>query len=302
MIDVVVIGGGPAGMSAALVAGRGKKQVLLIDEEKPRNAVTHASHAFLTQDGIKPEVFRDKGRKDLLKYPTISINIGKVLSVEKAEEGSFNVTAEPGEVIQTKNVVLATGLKEKLPDVQGIEDYYGSSIFSCPFCDGWEMKDKPLILITESSVGLHSAKLLKNWTNDLIIATNGNDVFDADQKRALELNDIRLIEEQIIELDGRDGELQGVVFESGEKINMSGGFCTTILDNKLSFIDHLDIEVDEAGYILTDSMGHTNVKGVYAAGEITGPGPSQLVIAASQGHMAGIGIITDSSEAAFHDM
>lgn len=297
MMDVVVIGEGPAGMSAALVAGRGKKQDLLIDEEKPRNAVTHASHAFLTQDGIKPEVFREKGRKDLLKYPTISIKTDKVLSVEKAEEGSFEITVESGENITTKNVVLAAGLKEKLPDVKGIEDYYGSSIFSCPFCDGWEMKEKPLILITESSVGLYSAKLLKNWTDELIVATNGIEVFDAEQKKLLELNDIRLIEERIVELDGVDGELQGVAFESREKINISGGFCTTLLDKKFSFIDSLDIELTEAGFVVTDSLGRTNVKGIYAAGEITGP--SQLIVSASQGHMAGIGIITDSSEAAF---
>ncbi len=302
MKDVVVIGGGPAGMSAALVLGRGKKQVLLIDEEKPRNAVTHASHAFLTQDGISPADFRDKGRKDLLKYPTISIKTDKVQSIEKSEVDSFKVTVESGETIDTKNVVLAAGLKETLPNVEGIEHYYGTSIFSCPFCDGWEMKDKPLILITETITGLHVSQLLKNWTNDLIVATNGNDVFDADQKKILENNQIRLIEERIIALGGAEGELQGVAFESGEKINISGGFCTTVMDNHLSFIDQLDIEVDEAGYIMTDSMGHTNVKGIYAAGEITGPGPSQLIIAASQGHMAGIGVISDSSEAAFNGM
>lgn len=233
----------------------------------------------------------------MLKYPTISIKTDKVLSVEKAEEGSFEITVESGENITTKNVVLAAGLKEKLPDVKGIEDYYGSSIFSCPFCDGWEMKEKPLILITESSVGLHSAKLLKNWTDELIVATNGIEVFDAEQKKLLELNDIRLIEERIVELDGVDGELQGVAFESREKINIYGGFCTTLLDKKFSFIDSLDIELTEAGFVVTDSLGRTNVKGIYAAGEITGP--SQLIVSASQGHMAGIGIITDSSEAAF---
>lgn len=299
MIDVIVIGGGPAGMSAALVVGRGKKQVLLIDEEKPRNAATHASHAFLTQDGIEPEVFRDKGRRDLLKYPTISIKTDKVLSIEKTVEGSFKVTIESGEILHTKNIVLATGVKETLPDVKRIENYYGTSIFSCPFCDGWEMKDKSLILITESIVGLHVAELLKNWTDDLIVATNGNEVFDADQKRLLEINNIRLIEERIIELDGIEGELQGIVFENGEKIKRSGGFCTTVLDNKLSCIDQLDLEVDEAGYIMTDAMGHTNIKGIYAAGEITGPEPSQLIISASQGHLAGIGIITESCEEAF---
>src|SRR5699024_4571788 len=127
-----------------------RKQVLLIDEEKPRNAVTHESHAFLTRDGIKPEVFREKGRRDLLKYPTISIKKSKILSIEKTLEDSFELTDESGKIINTKSVVLATGVTETLPNVKGIENYYGSSIFSCPFCDGWEMKDRPLILIAES--------------------------------------------------------------------------------------------------------------------------------------------------------
>ncbi|MBM6613820.1 NAD(P)/FAD-dependent oxidoreductase [Desemzia sp. RIT804] len=297
MIDVVIIGGGPAGMSAALVGGRGRKQVLLIDEEKPRNAVTHETHGFLTRDGIKPEVFREKGRRDLLKYPTISIKRGKILSIEKTMEDSFELTTQSRETIHTKNIVLATGVKETLPDVKGIENYYGNSIFSCPFCDGWEMKDRPLVLIAESIQALHVAKLLKNWTDDLIVATNGNTVFDADQKKFLKINNIRLIEERIIELKGAEGELQGVVFESGEEIKRSGGFCTTVLDNKLPFIEQLGLEVNEAGFVITDIMGHTNIKGIYAAGEITGL--SQLIVSASQGHMAGAGIIVDSCEAAF---
>ncbi|MFL2099851.1 NAD(P)/FAD-dependent oxidoreductase [Desemzia sp. FAM 23991] len=297
MMDVVVIGGGPAGMSAALVAGRGKKQVLLIDEEKPRNAVTHETHAFLTRDNIKPEDFRAKGRRDLLQYPTISIKKGKILSIKKTLKDSFELTTESGETFHTKNIVLATGVKETLPNVKGIENYYGSSIFSCPFCDGWEMKDKPLVLIAESIQALHVTKLLKNWTDDLIVATNGKTVFDGEQKKVLEINHIRLIEERIVELIGTSGELQGVVFESGEEINRSGGFCTTVLDNKLPFIEQLGIEVNEAGFIMTDIMGHTNIKGIYAAGEITGP--SQLIVSASQGHMAGAGIIADSSEATF---
>lgn len=183
MIDVVVIGGGPAGMSTALVVGRGKKNVVLIDENKPRNAVTKESHAFLTRDNIEPAVFKEKGRRDLLRYPTISIKDGRVLTIEKNEQELFELTTENREVFQAKNVVITTGLKETLPAVSGIENYYGTSLFSCPFCDGWEMKDKPLILIAESAQALHVTKLLKNWTDDLIVTTNGNSVFDANQKK-----------------------------------------------------------------------------------------------------------------------
>lgn len=298
MFDVVIIGGGPAGMSAALVAGRGKQTVLLIDEEKPRNAVTNESHAFLTRDGIKPEDFRKKGRQDLLKYPSITIENDRVKSIERLSDDTFELTTHSGSNIKTKRILLATGLKETLPDVKNIENYYGTSIFSCPFCDGWEMKDHSLVLILESIQTLHLIKLLKNWTDDLVIATNGNYFLDNEQKETLKLNNIRYIEERIIELKGDNGELQSVIFENGEELVRTGGFCTTVLDNTLPFIEQLGIEVNDSGYITTDMMGHTNIPGVYAAGEITGP-PSQLIVSASQGHMVGIAIITESSHAQF---
>ncbi|MGO4928683.1 NAD(P)/FAD-dependent oxidoreductase [Fundicoccus sp. Sow4_F4] len=297
MFDVVIIGGGPAGMSAALVAGRGKQNVLLIDEEKPRNAVTKESHAFLTRDGIKPEEFREKGRQDLLKYPSISIKNDRVRAIVKLTDDSFELTTQSGVNIHTKNIVLATGLKETLPDVKSIEHYYGTSIFSCPFCDGWEMKEHSLILIIESIQAFHLTKLLKNWTDDLVIATNGNYFLNSEQKENLALNNIRLIEDKIVELKGDQGQLQSVTFETGEELVRTGGFCATVLDNTLPFIEQLGIEVNDFGYITTDMMGHTSIPGIYAAGEITGP--SQLIVSASQGHMAGIGIIADSSEAHF---
>lgn len=297
MLDVVIIGGGPAGMSAALVAGRGKLNVLLIDEEKPRNAVTKESHAFLTRDGITPADFREKGRQDLLKYPSISIKNDRVISIVKLADDSFEMNTNSGGVVHTKNIVLATGLKETLPDVKDISNYYGTSIFSCPFCDGWEMKDRSLILILETNQAFHMTHLIKNWTNDLVVATNGQLFLDEEQKERLTLNNIRFIEEKIVELEGANGELQSVNFESGEKLERSGGFCATVLDNTLPFIEQLGIEITDFGFISTDMMGHTNIPGIYAAGEITGP--SQLIVSASQGHMAGIGIIADTSQANF---
>ncbi|TLQ48965.1 NAD(P)/FAD-dependent oxidoreductase [Ruoffia tabacinasalis] len=298
MIDVLVIGGGPAGMGAALVAGRGRMEVVLIDDEKPRNAVTQESHAFLTRDGITPEDFRLAGRSDLLKYPNISVKPGRVKSIERKEDETFEVTTDAGEFIRTKNIVLATGLSETLPKVEDIEKYYGRSLFSCPFCDGWEMKEQPLVLIAETSQALHVVQLLTNWTDDLVVATNGLVVFDSEQKALLERNNIRLIEDTIRELKGSDGQLESVHFEGGEILERTGGFITTELKHPMPFIEQLDLEVSEAGFVVTNMMGQTNIPGIYAAGEITGP--SQLIVSASQGHMAGIGIIAQASQANFN--
>lgn len=298
MIDVLVIGGGPAGMGAALVAGRGRMEVVLIDDEKPRNAVTQESHAFLTRDGITPEDFRLAGRSDLLKYPNISVKPGRVKSIERKEDETFEVTTDAGEFIRTKNIVLATGLSETLPKVEDIEKYYGRSLFSCPFCDGWEMKEQPLVLIAETSQALHVVQLLTNWTDDLVVATNGLVVFDSEQKALLERNNIRLIEDTIRELKGSDGQLESVHFEGGEILERTGSFITTELKHPMPFIEQLDLEVSEAGFVVTNMMGQTNIPGIYAAGEITGP--SQLIVSASQGHMAGIGIIAQASQANFN--
>ena len=298
MIDVLVIGGGPAGMGAALVAGRGRMEVVLIDDEKPRNAVTQESHALLTRDGITPEDVRLAGRCALLKYPNISVKPGRVKSIERKEDETFEVTTDAGEFIRTKNIVLATGLSETLPKVEDIEKYYGRSLFSCPFCDGWEMKEQPLVLIAETSQALHVVQLLTNWTDDLVVATNGLVVFDSEQKALLERNNIRLIEDTIRELKGSDGQLESVHFEGGEILERTGGFITTELKHPMPFIEQLDLEVSEAGFVVTNMMGQTNIPGIYAAGEITGP--SQLIVSASQGHTAGIGIIAQASQANFN--
>lgn len=297
MLDVVVIGGGPAGMSAALSSGRGKNQVMLIDEEKPRNAVTKHTHGFLTNDGVSPSTFRERGRADLLNYPNINIKKDRVTSIEPNEEESFVIHTQAGKKFVSHKIILTTGLKETLPNVERIQEYYGKSIFSCPFCDGWEMKDQALILIIENAEFFHSIKLLKNWTDDLIVATNGYHLFNNEQKQAIRRNHIRLIEEKIDQLKGENGQLNAVTFKDGTEIKRTGGFCGTHLENRNLLFKKLGLETDDAGYVLTDRMGKTNIKGIYAAGEITGP--SQLIVSAGQGHMAGIGTIMDNSEEKF---
>lgn len=300
MIDVTVIGGGPAGMAAALVAGRGRKQVVLFDEEIPRNRVTHESHAYLTRDGVTPAEFRQAGRKDLEKYPTIQTEKKRVVSIERIKETNhFMLKTDTIETIETKRVILTTGLKETLPNVPSIHYFYGKSIFSCPFCDGWEMKDRSLIVIVQTEKALHLIKLLKNWSSDLTLATNGKELFDEEQKAMLKRNAIQLKEETIQELKGTDGKLESVIFDGGEEVTFTGGFCETHLEDATPFVKQLGLNLNERGFVETDQLGRTNVAGVYAAGEITGP--SQLIVSASQGHMAAAGVIFEEAEEAFEE-
>lgn len=254
MIDVAVIGGGPAGMASALVAGRGKKEVILFDEEMPRNRVTHEAHTYLTREGIAPADFREAGRKDLEKYPTISIEKERVTSIEKVQEGTFELVKGSGEKLKAKRIVLATGLKETLPAVPGIQEYYGQSVFSCPFCDGWEMKDRPLIVFLQTGQTFHLVKMLKNWSDEITVATNGAGVLDEEQKAVLKRNGVGLREETVKEVKGSDGQIESVVFESGEEVVVSGGFCETSLEDATPFVSQLGIELNDRGFIETDQL------------------------------------------------
>lgn len=298
MIDVVIIGGGPAGMSAALAAGRGRMNIVLIDEEKPRNAVTKESHGFLTRDGISPDLFREKGREDLLEYPTISVVNDRVTLIEKDKNDFFRLTTESGSELIASNVILANGLKETLPEVNKIEQFYGRSIFSCPFCDGWELKDKRLILIIDNEKALHIIKLVKNWSEKLIVATNGKTVLSEEEKEQLARNNIQLVEEEIVELIGKDGMIKSVQFKGKHEISVDGGFCTTHLKDETPLVKQLGLELSENGFVKADMMGKTSVPGVYAIGEITGP--SQLIVSASQGHLAGIGLVALKADKSFN--
>lgn len=299
MIDVAVIGGGPAGMAAALVAGRGKKQVVLFDEEMPRNRVTHESHAYLTRDGVTPAQFRAAGRKDLEKYPTITVKKKRVTSVEKVQSGYFSLKIDAHKTVEAKRVILTTGLRETLPTIPGIHDFYGKSVYSCPFCDGWEMKDRSLIVFLQTDHDFQLVKLLKDWSNNLTVATNGSKLFDAEQKALLEKNGICLKEDAIQELRGVEGQLESVVFDDGEEIAFTGGFCETALENSTPFVSQLGVKLNDRGFVETDNLGRTNVDGIYAAGEITRP--SQLIISASKGHMAAVGLISEEAEEGFKD-
>jgi len=139
VLDCVIIGGGPAGLNAALVMGRAGRKTILFDEDKPRNRVTQESHGFITQDGVKPSEFKKRARTDVQKYRSVSIKEERVEIIEKAS-GVFRIQTKGGTDYMAKKVLLATGLRDVLPEIPGIQNVYGTSVFSCPFCDGWEMQ------------------------------------------------------------------------------------------------------------------------------------------------------------------
>src|SRR5437899_5927886 len=171
LYDCAIIGGGPAGLNAALILGRARRNAILIDNNNPRNAVTQESHGFITRDGIKPNEFRQIAHKELGKYPSVRDKKQEVTSVIK-NEPLFELVTSKGERYQSKTIIISTGLKDILPNIPNISDFFGKSLFHCPFCDGWELKDMPLVVIVdEQKQGFHFTQIIYNWSKDLVVCT-----------------------------------------------------------------------------------------------------------------------------------
>jgi thioredoxin reductase len=299
IIDCAILGGGPAGLNAALVLGRARRTVLVFDDNQPRNAVTQETHGFLTRDGVKPNEFRHLAHQDISKYPSVEIRPTRITDVRN-HEGLFELGASNGAVVRARTIILATGLKEILPAIVDIHDYYGKSVFSCPYCDGWELKEKPLIVIAEEGQqAFHMAKIVWNWSRDVLVCTNGHATLTPEQKETLQKKAIQVVEDTITALVGKNGMLERVVFASLEESQRQGGFVVPQWTRASGFGALLGCDSNALGAIVTDDFGRTTIPGVYAAGDASVVVPSQLIIAAASGSRAAAGVNMDLTESAF---
>jgi thioredoxin reductase len=289
MLDCAVIGGGPAGLNASLVLGRSRRKTVLFDDDKPRNSVTKESHGFITRDGINPSELRRIARVELGNYPDVTIIKQRVGKVTKDHQ-RFTIETEAGDVYHAKKVILATGLKETFPEINSLKQYYGTSVFSCPFCDGWELRDRPLAVIAENTRAFHMAKVVYNWSSDLIVCTNGNKVLSINDKTILENKGISVYEQKISSLIGEDGHLKKISFEDGLTVRREGGFVVPEMGQASTIGEELGCEFTDQGAIITDATGRTNVEGLFACGDTSIIAPSQLIIAAAAGSKTAIGV------------
>ncbi|WP_341357550.1 NAD(P)/FAD-dependent oxidoreductase [Rossellomorea sp. y25] len=289
MLDCAVIGGGPAGLNASLVLGRSRRKTVLFDDDKPRNSVTKESHGFITRDGINPSELRRIARAELGNYPDVTIIEQRVGKVTKDHQ-RFTIETEAGDVYHAKKVILATGLKETFPEINSLKQYYGTSVFSCPFCDGWELRDRPLAVIAENTRAFHMTKVVYNWSSDLIVCTNGNKVLSINDKTILENKGISVYEQKISSLIGEDGYLKKISFEDGITVRREGGFVVPEMEQASTIGEELGCEFTDQGAIITDATGHTNVEGLFACGDTSIIAPSQLIIAAAAGSKTAIGV------------
>jgi thioredoxin reductase len=276
----------------------------LLDNNTPRNAVTQESHGFITRDGIKPKEFREIAHKELGRYPSVIYAKREVTSVIKNNENdkpSFELlTSENDERYQSKAIIIATGLKDVLPNIENISDYYGKSLFHCPYCDGYELRDKPLVVIIGEQVqGFHFIQTTYNWSKDLIVCTNGEAFQNSAQKTLLENKGIKIIEHKIKNFEGKNGQIEKIVFENGESVLRKGRFVMPQLIQASGFGKQLGCQYNPLGGIVVDLFGRTNTQGVYAAGDASVITPAQLIIAAAEGVRAAAGVNTDLTQREF---
>ena len=184
--------------------GRAKRNTLLFDNDNPRNAVTQESHGFITRDGVKPKEFREIAHKEIGKYPSVIFEKKEVTAVSKNDR-LFELMTSENKVYQAKTIIISTGLKDNLPRIDNISDYYGKSLFNCPYCDGWELRDKPLVVIIDEQVqGFHFIQTIYNWSKDLVVCTNGKPYQNSNQKRLIQNKGIKIMENRVKTLGKMD--------------------------------------------------------------------------------------------------
>jgi thioredoxin reductase len=300
LFDCAIIGGGPAGLNAALVLGRARRNVVVFDNDTNRNRVTQEAHGFLTRDGITPAKFRKLGQTELQRYPSVQVVHTTVLDIIRHAENRFQVVTEERKYI-AERVLLATGVQEMLPDVADIENYYGISLHSCPYCDGWERRDQPLIIIAEREKALrHLVQLVYHWSNNLVVTTNGHSLSEQLQRELAQRN-IPLFLEPMYCLHGTEGK-SAVEFASGERIARVGGFVAPTFYRANAFLERLGCQLKEKGVVDMDALGRTSQPNVYVAGEYAQLSPSALVLAAADGSNAAFAINADISKERWYNM
>ncbi|MFG3432991.1 MULTISPECIES: NAD(P)/FAD-dependent oxidoreductase [Lysinibacillus] len=293
VLDCIIIGGGPSGLSASLTLGRARRNIALFDDRTNRNRVTQASHGFITRDGIKPQAFKEIALKELENYPSVFYFTSTVTEIIKdIGNERFTVKTSTNEEFVTEKIILATGIQE-IFTIPSIRKFYGKSLFSCPYCDGWEQRDKPLVVIAEKEEHvLHLTKLVYTWSKDLVVLTNGAQL-SKEGKMELQKHNIKIISEKIKGLIGNDGYLQKIELETGETIIRSGGFVAPSYYRPNQFAEKLGCEIHENGKVITDGVGRTTQKNVYIAGETERSKPSSLIISAAKGNKAAVSVNTD---------
>jgi len=281
MYEVVIVGGSAAGLSAALVLGRSRRNVLVCDTNQPRNGSSPTSHSMYTRDGTPSADLIAIGRAQLERYDVELRAVG-VTQVRSADQHTFLIALANGEQVRSRRVLLATGVRDILPPLAGIEQFWGTSVVHCPYCHGWEVRDQPIAVLSTGEIAIHFVYLLRNWSRDLVLCTNGfGQLTEAERDRIMSM-DVQIYEQPIAQLEGKQAQLNSIRFVDGTLIERHALFIRPGQEQQSRLAYDLGCKIDAGGIIIVDEQGQTSVVGVYAAGDMMRQS-QQIVFAAADG-------------------
>jgi thioredoxin reductase len=287
--DVVIVGAGPAGLSAALVLGRARRKVLLCDTGTPRSWASKEMHGFLTRDGIAPGEFLRLAHKELARYASVVFRKAEVTAASRLDGGGFTVSIAGKPRVRSRKMLIASGVFDHLPPLAGIEEFFGTSVFQCPYCDGWEVRDAPVAVYGKRRRGFEMARALTAWTRDIVLCTDGAAALSPTERLHLQRNGIRVLEERIERLTGQRGKLREIVFRGGRSLRRSALFFDTACSDQSRLAQSLGCQFSRRGGVRCGQYEATSVPGVFVAGNII-KDVQLVIVAAAEGTRAAFGI------------
>ncbi|NJN34280.1 MAG: NAD(P)/FAD-dependent oxidoreductase [Saprospiraceae bacterium] len=283
--DVIIIGGSYAGLSAAMALGRSLRQVLVIDSGLACNHQTPHSHNFLTRDGEKPTAIAKKAMKQVLAYDTVKLRQAKAENAVK-EGDLFKIETNTEGVFYAKKLLFATGVVDIMPEIKGFGKCWGISVLHCPYCHGYEVANTKLGILANGDMAFEMVKLIKNWTHQLTLFTNGKSLLNAEQRAKIAAHPIEIVEKEVENIEHKKGYIHNLNFKDKSSVPLNALFARTAFKQHCELPMFLGCEMNEMGYVKTDDFKRTSVEGVYAAGDNTTQFRS-VAFAIAAGNIAG---------------
>ncbi len=284
--ETIVVGAGPAGLSAALVLGRCMRRTLVCDTGQHRNQSSQALHCFMSRDGIAPRELLAIAREQLQQYDTVYFARAEVSRIDRLSQG-FAVTTDNG-LLQATTLLIASGVVDELPAIEGIRDLFGRSVHVCPYCDGWEHRNAPVAAFGKGDKGANFALLLRQWTDDLVLCTHGPAEIGRDCLERLKQSGIAVREEKIERVVGKHGCLEALRFEDGTRLFREALFFSTGQHPRSRLLEHIGCRYEAKG-VACDPDGQTSIPGLYVAGDVSRD-VQLAIIAAAEGAQAALAI------------
>jgi thioredoxin reductase len=283
VLECAVVGGGAAGLSAALVLGRARRRVLVLDAGEQCNLPAEGIGGLLGHDGLAPAELYDRGRSELAAYPSVELR-EVLVSDASRQDGRFTLSTADGAVVEAARVLLATGMRYAVPDLPGVAELWGGTVFHCPYCHGWEVRDGALAVLGNAAAA-HRALLLRGWSEDVVLLTDGPADLDDDERRRLQRAGVPVVERPVAGVRARSGALEAVLFADGGELLRDGLLVAAPPGQRSSLASDLGAELTERGTVDVDAFGQTTVPGLYAAGDVSSLMP-QVASAIAEGSRA----------------